>query len=100
MSRHKPTTKRVLDILNEIAPAPDLPKNLPPHEAAMFAGEEDADTEDRALPRCETSGKLCFPSQRFASRVMRNIQRKRNHYLRTYFCPDCRSFHLSSTKRK
>jgi hypothetical protein len=100
MSRHKPTTKRVLDILNEIAPAPDIPKNLPPHEAAMFAGEDHDDDDHRSLDRCHTSGKVCFPSQRFANRVMRQIQKKRNHYLRTYFCPDCKSFHLSSAKRK
>lgn len=99
MSRRKPTANRVLDILNEIAPAPDIPKNLPPHEAAMFAGE-DHDEDHRSLDRCHTSGKVCFPSQRFANRVMRQIQKKRNHYLRAYFCPDCKSFHLSSAKRK
>jgi len=76
MSRHKPTTKRVLDILNEIAPAPDIPKNLPPHEAAMFAGEDHDDDDHRSLDRCHTSGKVCFPSQRFANRVMRQIQKK------------------------
>lgn len=99
MKRAKPPTKRVLDILNEIEPAADIPHNLPPHEAAMFA-EPQEEPHHGPLPRCRTSGKLCYPSQRTATLAVRKIQRKRNHWLRTYFCPDCKAFHLSSAKPK
>lgn len=56
-------------------------------------------------PRCETSGKICYPSQAKANKKARTIRDQKAAYshkeahgrrLRVYLCEHCGTYHLTS----
>lgn len=47
------------------------------------------------LPICQASGKTCFSSAKTAKRARGGLGNK----LRAYFCPDCKSFHVTNGER-
>jgi hypothetical protein len=93
-------TKRqsLLSTLDEVfGPPPDLPITSP-KEAAMFleATDDHQDHPERSLPRCKELGKVCYPSRKVATATARRVQKKRNTFLRVYFCDHCKHHHLTS----
>lgn len=102
MSKRKPL-KAILDALDDLGGGPgDVPINLSPQEAAMFADapqdEEFGCPTDRVLPRCETTDKVSFPSKHSAKSALRLRQRRGAGFLRVYQCPHCHHHHLTSMR--
>jgi hypothetical protein len=94
-------TNRVLNILKELGDCPDVPVNLPPVDAALFAtnghlAEHPEDDGERVLPHCHDTGKVCYPFEKQARQTMRRRQFHGAQRLRVYFCPSCKSYHLTS----
>jgi hypothetical protein len=48
-------------------------------------------------PRCKTSRKHRWPTEAKALQVAANSAKRRGDTLRTYRCPDCGDWHLTST---
>lgn len=45
--------------------------------------------------RCETTGKVRFGSRGAATKT-RSARRNKGHRMRTYLCPDCHGWHLTT----
>jgi hypothetical protein len=53
--------------------------------------------EYQAMPRCETCGKLCYPTNRAARIAIRRLALY-GHTIYTYRCPDSGDLHLTHLK--
>jgi len=94
--RKKPKPKRlgVKDLLQLIGANPNdvVPTSI--SEARLLAGV----THEEQV-RCPSNGKVCFSSESGAKSAARARLNKGSNVgkLRTYRCPDCNQFHLSSS---
>lgn len=57
-----------------------------------------ARANDEIFPDC-TGDKTCYPSERSAWRTAVHAMRLRGRRLRTYFCRDCRAWHLTKESK-
>lgn len=76
-----------------------------PHEEVPTLQEAiESAVPEKAVERetCPVSGKQCFSSESAARQAATNRMKKGSGTgkLRTYHCPDCKQFHLSSNFRK
>jgi len=91
-------TGGTMDLLNELFAELNLgPAKQPmnPEDAAAFV-RKDLQPSGREYPKC--NGKNCYPSRAAADRVRKGRMAAGAGRLRTYHCPECRAFHLASTK--
>jgi hypothetical protein len=91
--------QNLLAVLDDVfGPLPDMPQELSPKAAAKFIDATDDNTESpsKTLPRCDDTGKVCYPSRRIAAEAARRVQKKRTVDLRVYFCESCKHHHLTS----
>jgi hypothetical protein len=92
----------LLATLNEVFGPTTMLPSYSPMEAAQFISASDDAPEtppgSAQLPRCQDTGKVCYPSKKIASEVTRRVQKKRNTFLRVYFCDHCKHHHLTSKK--
>jgi hypothetical protein len=101
----KPTQRQsLLAALDEVfGPTPEIPANLSPKDATMFIDATDDNASagrqhQKELPHCKDTGKVCYPSRRVATATAHRAQKKRNTFLRVYFCDHCKYHHLTSQK--
>ncbi len=40
--------------------------------------------------------KICFPSKKLAELIIANLKKKKREEKSTYFCKECKAWHLSS----
>lgn len=98
MARHKPTTAKLREILDELSGNDDVPVNLPPWEAKLFTtiDPDEIDDNPHSYTTCHTTGKVRYPSRKRAKEMVHLRQKRGAGRLRIYICPDCKSFHLTS----
>ena len=46
------------------------------------------------------SGKITYPSLRWAEKFAQQVNRTHRHRVRAYFCPECGGWHLTSQKQR
>ncbi len=92
-------SEKTLEILDEMFGHCSIPETLTLEDARMFARKTTKNRNDTRIPRCAATGKLRHRSERAAQDAMRNVQRKRNVWLRTYLCEHCHGFHMTSEKK-
>jgi len=91
--------KAVLELLGA-DPNEVIPSGL--REAEYLKSLETDEPERSALVRCPASSKVCFSSASAAKAAARRRLNKGSNTssLRTYHCPDCGKFHMSSSFRQ
>jgi hypothetical protein len=99
----KRNSKTSLKRIQELLGAPEgefIPINLT--DARMMQesiGGEPIKRQESDYPKCEETGKTCYPSKSRANEAMRSRLKKgaNTGKLRCYKCPDCRHYHMSSS---
>jgi uncharacterized OB-fold protein len=99
---NKPKKRSVKSLMALLGADPNeaAPQSL---EEARFMHEMEGHTVEREeRSRCPSTGKVSFPSEGQAKQAARSRLNKGSNTskLRVYRCPDCASFHLSSSFHK
>lgn len=86
--------KRIDKLLGELGPHPDA---LDPDEAAADLENSAPPTPTRLTGPC---GKSCYSSEANARKSGNRIKSHgaNTSFFRSYFCPECRAWHLTSAK--
>ena len=96
------TKKGILNVLDEVVGISDVPINLSPQDAALYADSTDDEEHGcpghHKLPRCPESEKICYLSKSNAKSAMRIRQRRGAGFLRVYRCEHCHHHHLTSMR--
>ena len=100
MSNKKGKGAKALSALNDIFQEVGLGSIEPansPEDARMLAEEYGyVDTKEAAPEFAKCDGKNCYPTRHLAEEVRKMRMRKGAGKLRSYHCPDCGTFHITS----